>query len=156
MAFPLKSIPYKSWKTGIRRFGTYRTKTRLHAGCDLYAPEGTDIHAVADGTVIIHREFYKGSWQVTVDHGDFLVRYGECGEKLAPGVSIGAKVMKGQVLGQISKLKGIVNTMIHFEMFSDPKKKGELSNSSSPYNRRNDLIDPTPFLDEWSKEPLPT
>lgn len=154
MAFPLKFVPAKSWKTGIRRFGAYRTKTRLHAGCDLYGPEGTEVHAVADGTVIIHRPFYKGSWQVTVDHGDFLVRYGECREKLAPGIVVGTKVSKGQVLGKISKLTGIVNTMIHFEMFSK-KATGELTNNSSPYNRRSDLIDPTPFLDQWSMEPLP-
>jgi murein DD-endopeptidase MepM/ murein hydrolase activator NlpD len=154
MAFPLKFIPAESWKTDGRKFGAYRTKTRLHAGCDLYGPVGTEIHAVDDGTVIIHRPFYKGSWQVTVDHGDFLVRYGECQKMLAAGVSVGATVKKGQVLGKISKLTGIANSMIHFEMFSNTAT-GELTNKSSPYNRRSDLIDPTPFLDAWSTEPLP-
>jgi murein DD-endopeptidase MepM/ murein hydrolase activator NlpD len=155
MAFPLTFIPTTSWKIGIRRFGAPRAPGRLHAGCDLYAPDGTPIHAVEDGKIIIFRNFYKNTWAVTVDHGAFLVRYGECSSTLPPGLGIGKTVSKGQVIGHVKKITGIINTMIHFEMY-DKSATGELTNASAPYKRRRDLIDPTPFLDRWATEPLPT
>ncbi|WID99688.1 M23 family metallopeptidase (plasmid) [Bosea vestrisii] len=155
MAFPLAFVPSQSWKTGIRRFGAYRTRTRVHAGCDLYAPDGTPMHAVADGEIIIFRLFYKNAWAVTVDHGDFIVRYGECKPQLPAGLRVGSVVYKRQVIGWVTKMTGIVNTMIHFEMY-DKTASGELSNGSAPYNRRKDLVDPTPFLDRWSLELPPS
>lgn len=154
MAFPLAFIPTPSWNTGIRRFGASRGASRLHAGCDLYAPRGTPIHAVEDGEIIIFRLFYRNTWAVTVDHGDFLVRYGECSNSLPAGLAVGTGVSKGQVIGHVEKITGIVNTMIHLEMY-DKSAAGELTNTSLPYRRRADLLDPTEFVDRWSTEPLP-
>ncbi|MCV9936865.1 M23 family metallopeptidase [Boseaceae bacterium BT-24-1] len=151
MAFPLSFVPSQSWMTGIRRFGANRTPTRRHAGCDLYAPDGTAMHAAASGKIIIFRLFYKNAWAVTVDHGDFIIRYGECKAKLPPRLSVGSTVEEGQVIGWVTKMTGIVNTMIHLEMY-DKSATGELTNGSAPYNRRADLIDPTPFLNAWRSE----
>jgi murein DD-endopeptidase MepM/ murein hydrolase activator NlpD len=78
MYFPLKEKPKGSYHEAPRNFGARRSHgKRKHAGCDLYAAVGTGVYAVADGTVLAAYPFYLGTWAVEVDHGDFIVRYGE-------------------------------------------------------------------------------
>ena len=57
----------------------------------------------------------------------------------------GDTVTAGQILGTIMKMKGINNTMLHLEMYSN-QSNGNLSNSSLPYKRRDDLVNPTNFI----------
>lgn len=96
---------------------------RRHAGRDLYIDEGTTVHAIADGIVIEKKEFYQGTWQVTVRHNliykigyHLIVRYGELdtnsvknNEDLRPG----KKVKAGDLIGNVG-----------FLMVSDDKVKG--------------------------------
>jgi murein DD-endopeptidase MepM/ murein hydrolase activator NlpD len=155
MAFPLTFIPKESWHERPRHFGAPRSNgARKHAGCDLYAPPGTPVRAVADGKIVTFRPFYLGSFAIVVDHGTFIVRYGEVKSKMAPGLKVGDKVKQGQTLGEVSILKGLKVSMIHFEMFKG-NAKGELTQNKKPFFRRADLLDPTPFLDDWAKQPLP-
>lgn len=147
MLFPLHFRPKESYKESPRSFGSGRPKGRLHAGCDLYAPAGTPVLAVDDGTVLIVREFYENTWQITVDHGEYWVRYGEVSPKIPKGIKPGAVVSKGQIIAHVGFLARLNKSMLHFEMFTG-KKPGELSNKTKPYNRRADLIDPTSYLDE--------
>lgn len=50
---PLHLRPKESYKEPPRSLGSPRAKgVRKHAGCDLYAPAGTEVLAVEDGTVI--------------------------------------------------------------------------------------------------------
>jgi murein DD-endopeptidase MepM/ murein hydrolase activator NlpD len=155
MAFPLAFVPKESWHKRPRSFGAPRDGgSRKHAGCDLYAPVGTPIFAVADGTVTQFREFYRDTFALVVDHGDFIVRYGEVLEGLPKGVKVGAKVKKGQRIASVGKLTGIAASMIHFEMYTG-KGRGELTQPRGPFRRRSDLMDPTEQLDKWATEPLP-
>lgn len=160
MLFPLKFRPKESYKEGMRRFGANRDHgRRKHAGCDLYAPIGTPVFAVADGTVIAAYPFYLGSWAIEVDHGTFVVRYGEVKPKVAAGIKAGAKVTARQLLGEVGLLKGLKMSMIHFEMFSGAAKGSLTVKGNPPYQRRSDLMDPTPFLDaadmQTGKPPSP-
>ena len=67
-----------SYKQNPRNFGSNRAGGRVHAGCDLYAPLGAPVLAIADGRVLESRDFYLGTFQVTIDHGALgVVRYGE-------------------------------------------------------------------------------
>ncbi len=155
MAFPLSFVPSKSWRERPRSFGAPRSGgLRKHAGCDLYAAPGTPVFAVADGRVIAFSPFYLGSWAITVDHGSFTVRYGETRTKLAPGVKVGGTVKKGQKIGEVSALKGLSISMIHFEMYSG-SLSGPLTTSKAPFKRRGDLMDPTEILEEWARGDLP-
>jgi murein DD-endopeptidase MepM/ murein hydrolase activator NlpD len=156
MAFPLSFVPAESWNVAPRNYGAKRDKgKRKHAGCDLYAPVGTPVFAVADGTVKQFGAFYLGTYALVVDHGDFVVRYGEIKKDTAQSLAIGSKVKKGQKIGLVGKLTGLSISMVHFEMFSG-KGNGPLTvKTKPPFMRRADLMDPASHLDAWAKEPLP-
>ena len=73
--FPLNFKPVKSYKSGMRAFGSNRSNgKRKHAGVDLYAAKGTPIRSIKDGKVIQHYKFYLGTYALEIDHGDMLVR----------------------------------------------------------------------------------
>ena len=148
MLFPLKFLPKESYKEAPRHFGARRSKgKRKHAGCDLYAPVGTPIFAVADGVVLDFYEFYLESWALEVDHGDFVVRYGEVKKTLPAGVKKGAKVFAGQHIANVGVLQGLKLSMLHFEMYAGTAKGALTQKGNPPYQRRSDLMDPTPYLD---------
>jgi murein DD-endopeptidase MepM/ murein hydrolase activator NlpD len=156
MAFPLTFIPPESWTEPPRSFAARRDGgARKHAGCDLYAAVGTPVFAVADGTVQRFAEFYLDTYALVIDHGGFIVRYGEIKKDIAEGLPIGAKVKKGQQIGLVGRLTGLAISMVHFEMY-DGSGSGPLTDRNrAPFMRRADLIDPTSHLNAWAKEPLP-
>ncbi|MFO0611511.1 MAG: peptidoglycan DD-metalloendopeptidase family protein [Polyangiaceae bacterium] len=145
-SFPLAYRPSPTWKTGGRYFGASRDHgNRLHAGCDLLGPRGTTIYAIADG-VLVQPEygFYLGTNAVELQHGTFLVRYGE----ILPGSYIGGqRVHRGQPIAKIGRLS-TGSSMLHFEMYSNGNNHSTLTGGGA-YHRRSDLINPSPYLDEW-------
>ncbi|MND71918.1 Peptidase family M23 [compost metagenome] len=148
--FPLKART-DSYKNGFARFGSNRSGgKRKHAGCDLYAPAGTEIRAMADGVVRNVYYFYDNTDAIEIVHPKHIIRYGEVRKGKAL-VKAGDKVVKGQVIAYVGSLttNGIPSMMLHLEMYSNPNNKGTL-NGTSVYKRRSDLIDPTPFLDSAS------
>ncbi len=140
------------YKHDPRRFGASRDHgTRLHAGCDLYAPLGAHVLAVAGGHVIRGPYyFYSGTWAIEVDHGDFVVRYGEISGNQVAGIQEGAKVTAGQLIGYVGHLQIKAHSMLHFEMYRGTAQ-GRLAQHGNKYSRRHDLMDPTPYLDRWQQ-----
>jgi murein DD-endopeptidase MepM/ murein hydrolase activator NlpD len=161
--FPFTQVPEKNWTEDIRRFGARRSGgARAHAACDLYFPEGTIIHAVADGKVTLGPyPFYQGTFAMEIDHGAFLARYGEIQQTTF--VHQGDHVTAGQPIAKVGNLIGITNSMLHFELY-DKSATGPLTVKNNqtartatnvPYMRRKDLIDPTEKLLVW-KNNLPS
>ena len=161
--FPFTHLPKENWTEGMRCFGSRRSGgARAHAGCDLYAPEGTIIHAIADGRVTLGPyPFYQGTYALEVDHGTFLARYGEIQQSAF--VKQGDQVKAGQPIAKVGNLIGITNSMLHLELY-DKSAQGQLTvknkqtartSSGVPYMRRRDLIDPTSRLNTW-KDKLPS
>jgi murein DD-endopeptidase MepM/ murein hydrolase activator NlpD len=123
----------------------------------LYAPIGTTVHAITDGTVVRGPEpFYAGTFAIEIDHGTFLARYGEVqGTAL---IRKGDTVTAGQPIAKVGRLVGIVvpSAMLHLELYDKSAHgpltvgaaEGKISNGR-PFMRRKDLIDPTPKLNEW-------
>ncbi len=154
--FPLSKIPkqgyhYSKWHRGW--FGATRDGTdRIHAACDLIARAGTPIYAVESGTIINIAPFYLGTDEITIKHPNFVVRYGEIAKgKLPPNIAIGKTVEAGQHIAWVGRLK-----MLHFEMYQGDSagylsqtwnKKNYNYVTPGNYQRRPDLIDPTPYLD---------
>jgi len=184
--FPLAQRPAQSYKVGGVRFGDDRGEI-LHPGCDLIAPAGTEIFAVENGTVLYSsRAFFESGphvldenkkwvckagvtclwvYDILIRHRGFLARYGEVRATAAPGITEGARVMEGQLIGWVGDQT--VATMLHFEMYSNahdtsyPTVKGNMHyNSFKPsktFSRRKDLLDPTTYLDSCrlKSEPAP-
>jgi murein DD-endopeptidase MepM/ murein hydrolase activator NlpD len=141
----------------MRCFGSRRSGgKRAHAGCDLYAPVGTTIHAIASGTVTLGPyAFYDGTYALEVDHGSFLARYGEIQKNSL--VKAGDRVEAGQPIAKVGKLLSMKTSMLHLELY-DKSATGPLTvkNNSTkrnakgvPFMRRGDLMDPTKRLNEW-------
>lgn len=147
MLFPLRFRP-AGWR-GDLGFGADRKSkdghTRQHAGCDLLAPVGTEVLAVDDGVVIEGpTPFTTNVFDLVVWHTTFVVRYGEI-SGAAPGVRVGVRVTRGQVIGLVGKMEK--DSMLHFEMYSGFDKGPLTDRSRPPFERRADLMDPTDFLD---------
>lgn len=147
MLFPLHKFPSVSWKDGGRQFGAGRANGRKHAGCDLVAPVGTPVRAVAPGIVLAHQAFYDQTWYLVVDHGSFVVRYGEIKKQLPAGIRVGRKVRAGELIAQVGLLVTLRRSMLHFEMYAGTETGPLTVKTSKPYQRRADLLDPTPYLD---------
>jgi murein DD-endopeptidase MepM/ murein hydrolase activator NlpD len=155
MALPLSFVPKDGWHAPPRSFGAPRSRgKRKHAGCDLYAPVGTKVHACEDGVILAHKPFYLGTYATVIQHDGFVIRYGEVQKGLGGTLKVGDKVKKGDLIGTVGKLSGLSISMVHFEMFTGKGASG-LTNTKAPFFRRADLIDPTGILDQWAKETLP-
>ncbi len=157
--FPFAQLPSHNWTSPPRSFASNRSGgTRAHAGCDLYFPQGTWIHAVADGTVVRGPyAFYAQTHAIDVDHGAFLARYGEI--QRIDAVTAGTRVQVGQRIARVGHLIGIVvpSDMLHLELY-DKSATGDLNQPAEsskrradgiPFRRRKDLIDPTSKLNIW-------
>lgn len=153
--FPTMKKVTHSFTSGMRRFNAGRSKgKRLHAACDLYRYKDEPIIAVAPGTVVRDRYyFYEGTYALEVRHsGGFIVRYGELTGKNVSGVSKNRSVKMGDRLGYIGVVNsGCCRPMLHFELYRG-NKKGALTTKTNRYQRRSDLMDPTPYLLRWQSE----
>ena len=149
--FPLRQRPALDYKTPPRSFGAVRDKgRRKHAGCDLYAPIGTEVLAVEDGEIqgVVY-PFYLGTYALEVRHASGIVRYGEIQRNTPREWKRGDRVSAGEVLGYIGQLQGLTVSMLHFELYSGTGD-GPLTVRAGEFQRRDDLMDPTPFLDGCS------
>lgn len=161
--FPFAQLPNQNWTEGMRRFGASRSNGgRAHAGCDLYFPVGTTIHAITSGRVVLGPYlFYQGTYALEIDHGTFVARYGEIQQSAF--VKQGDQVTAGQPIAKVGKLNGMTNSMLHLELYNKSAQgpltvKGNQSARLNrvPFQRRKDLIDPTPKLNVWKDNLAPS
>ena len=150
--FPLRSRPKESYKERPRAFGSPRDGgVRKHAGCDLYAPAGTEVLAVEDGTVLRGPYlFYDVVHALEVRHPSGVVRYGEI-SRAAEGIAAGVAVRAGQVLAYVGKMQTVAQSMLHLEMFAGTEQGPLTNRENPPFLRRADLVDPTAFLDSCTE-----
>jgi len=161
--FPFSQMPQESWMDGMRAFGSSRDKgKRVHAGCDLWFPVGTVIHAITSGTVRAKPYlFYHSTDALEIDHGTFVARYGEIKQGSAL-LQVGDHVSAGQEIAKVGKLDNMHISMLHLELY-DKSVAGSLTVKNNqtkrnakglPFWRRGDLMDPSANLNEW-KNNLP-
>jgi murein DD-endopeptidase MepM/ murein hydrolase activator NlpD len=148
--FPVPAwIKTYSFRNPPRSFGAAR-RGRKHAGCDLYAPLGSDVIAIDAGKVVEVKPFYWKTFAVVIEHPKVgVVRYGEITP--APGMAPGVRVNEGTVIGAIAQLinpdprRRNPHPMLHFELYAGTVA-GPLSTPDGPYQRRSDLQNPTALL----------
>lgn len=156
--FPIPILPEADYHyAGISFGGVAKHRgDRRHAACDLMAPPGTPVYAVERGKVleVPKKPFYQNVYTVVIRHNNFLIRYTELDENRL--VAVGDEVEEGQQIGTVGKnFKG--RGMLHFEMYqgtaSGPLTQEHNQNylyvEPRNYQRRKDLLDPTPYLDKW-------
>jgi murein DD-endopeptidase MepM/ murein hydrolase activator NlpD len=155
VTFPLRQRPAADYHVRPRSFGAPRGAspqtpggTREHAGCDLYAPPGTEILAMETGTVTrAGYPFYDVVFALEVTGASGrVIRYGEIASA-APGLALDAQVEEGQVVAHVGKMVTVAQAMLHLEMY-DGTGTGPLTDRArAPFMRRADLTDPTAWLD---------
>lgn len=116
----------RSSKYGIRRHPIKKTK-RLHAGCDIRAPKGTNVYAMADGKVktagnmrgygktidIEHLSVLKGKDGKVISSRGYTTRHAHLWKI---HVAKGATVKKGQRIGQVDSTGLSTGHHLHFEI----------------------------------------
>lgn len=155
LLYPLAIKATADYHDGARRFGSRRAKGRKHAGIDLYAPAGTVVRAMSDGKVINVYAFYCGTWAIEIDHGSFIARYGEIDpDQNKIFVDKGDTVKRGEQIAVVGVLIGIKvpSNMLHLELYASTSHASLTEKGSPPYQRRNDLFDPTPSIDKASMQ----
>lgn len=112
-------------------FNSTLNRYSAHKAIDFFAPEGTDVLAVFDGTILSVENTLLTGTTIVVDHGDGLKTvYNslEDGEL----VTVGQQVKKGDVIGKVSlsnKQEYKAGAHLHFEVLEN-----------------NELIDPVKYL----------
>lgn len=146
--FPLRTKSMYSYTGQGRSFGALRNWGRLHAGLDLLADPRTDVRAVADGTILQYYEFYEGTYALEVDHKNFLVRY--CEVFARDNQQPSGQVVAGEVIGEVG-LMFSGSSMLHFEMYKGSEQGALTQGANHPYQRRQDLVNPTRFIQELER-----
>jgi len=153
MTFPLRERPAVSYHERPQAFGSPRDGgARSHAGCDLYAPTGTEILAVEAGTVTRGcYAFYDVVFALEITSASGrVIRYGEI-SGAAPGIRLGSQIAEGQVIAHVGKMQSVAQAMLHLETY-DGTGQGPLTDKARPpFMRRADLADPTAFLDSCTE-----
>ena len=105
---------------GIRIDPVYKT-TKMHAGLDFAAPQGTPIYATADGVVKL-AGFSEGGYgnHVIIDHGyGYETLYGHM---VRVKSRTGEKVKRGEVIGYVGSTGKSTGPHCHYEVHKNGQK----------------------------------
>lgn len=155
--FPLKIKPWLDWSRPAdakdpskRYFMAPRSKGRQHAGCDLMVPHGSEVLAVANGTVaMIVRNFLGSTDAIQVNHDGFIVIYGEVVP--AQGLSAGDPVTRNNPIATVANQGR--ESQLHFELYlNESNGKVIVLRGGPPFNRALLPEDPAPYLLAWQSK----
>jgi phosphopantothenoylcysteine decarboxylase len=141
-------------------FGFHRSKNH-HTGVDLYCKDGEDVFAVEDGIVVkvdiftgpkLGHDWWEETYAIMVEGASGVVNYGEL-SKPAKYLTIGEKIRKGQIIGNVKRvlfenkhradIPGHSTSMLHLELYQHGTR--EFADWHEP--RKNPkLLDPTQHL----------
>lgn len=120
-------------------------KADFHNGIDIVYPQGTKLHAVAKGKVLISQFHTALGWYLVIDHGGFLTVYAHMSKK---GAAVGAEVNGGDTVGYLGTTGASTGPHLHFEI-----RDGKYGSNDTFWNRGAtglgkypNAIDPLPIL----------
>lgn len=133
-------------------FGAIR-KYDIHTGVDLYCYENTPVIAVEEGVVISIEDFtgskadspwWNDTQAVLVRGPSGVICYGEVSTHLTIGAKLNAGNLIGNVVPVLKKDKGIPQSMLHFELYTNDFKETVWWYHGEP--QPSTLLDPTKLL----------
>jgi murein DD-endopeptidase MepM/ murein hydrolase activator NlpD len=86
----------------------------FHKGVDIGSPDGTPVHAPADGRVVKAGPGTGYGREIEVDHGNGIVTV--YGHLSAYNVTVGEQVVKGQVIGFVGHSGRTTGSHLHYEV----------------------------------------
>jgi murein DD-endopeptidase MepM/ murein hydrolase activator NlpD len=101
---------------GLRRFFNEQERNP-HNGLDIAAPEGTDVRAAADGTVIEAGDFFFSGNMVYIDHGQGLISLYAHLSRI--DVKPGDVLRRGEILGAVGQTGRVTGAHLHFAVMSN-------------------------------------
>jgi murein DD-endopeptidase MepM/ murein hydrolase activator NlpD len=128
-AFLLKPLAYRriSSRYTSGRFHPILQRWRAHRGVDYAADSGTEIMATADG-VIIERGWdnsYGNTIRIRHSNG-WVTRYAHM-SGFRSGLSVGSRVMQGDIIGYVGMTGLATGPHLHYEMLQSGQFKDPLS-----------------------------
>lgn len=98
-------------------------RLRPHWGVDLGAPTGTPIYAASDGVISIKRYQRRGyGYYLSINHGKGYESLYAHMSKYAPGMKVGAKVKRGQLIGYVGRTGLVTGPHLHYELKRNGKQ----------------------------------
>jgi len=115
----LEARPVQPPCTFIDTWGAARDAGRVHEGTDIMAAEGQQLYAVAAGTIT---KVYDVTSSPRTGNGLIITKddktyffYGHM-SALAPGITVGAKVLAGQLVGYVGHTGNTTVSHLHLEI----------------------------------------
>lgn len=128
-AFLLKPLEFRriSSRFSTGRYHPVLNRIRAHKGVDYAADRGTPIMATADGVVIQRGRNGGLGNAVEIRHPNgFITRYGHM-SRFAAGISVGSRVMQGEVIGYVGATGLATGPHLHYEMIRSGRHVDPLS-----------------------------
>ena len=120
----LNATVYKEYNDKSLVYNKTLNQWEAHKSIDFLVASGSNVYAIADGTVKeVYTNYLEGT-VVVIEHGDNLTsKYGSLKEEVS--VKVGDKVKKGDVIGTASDSamrETDIGTYLHFEMLEGETK----------------------------------
>ncbi len=113
LSLDLPVIGRRSSPFGLRRFFNKQPR-QPHSGMDIAAPEGTPVHAPADGTVLRTGNYFFNGNTIFIDHGQgFISMYNHL-HKI--DVQPGQSVKRGDRIGEVGRTGRVTGPHLHWSI----------------------------------------
>ncbi len=120
LALPVSGSLSKKHSVDTQVFSPTMNDYRVHLGIDIATEDAAPVCAVADGTVAQIWEDPMMGWCIALSHtGECVTVYKNLAKQFAEGITVGAEVMAGQLLGSVgdtAMLELAEEPHLHMEM----------------------------------------
>lgn len=122
---PLEGALGKDYDAEVLVYSVTMNDYRVHLGVDIAADLGSAVYAMAEGKIVSVAEDYLMGTTVKIEHAGGIVSvYAGLDETLPDGITVGAEVEAGQLIGGVGEsaiIEQCDDAHLHFEVLKDGK-----------------------------------